>query len=151
MGYTLFQPCRRSQSPEQDSNLRFLDYSRCSSAITFRAKRTGQGLNLHFDAPKARDLLSRPILSAVRMQPSRRICLSHPGYLADLLAVFPSKGPCGVHTRYSNVKRVILGGIRSSQHWAVARSTFELARSTAMTRPLRLATLVRVPTLPTQP
>ena len=32
------------QSPEQDSNLRFLDYSRCSSAITFRAKRTGQGV-----------------------------------------------------------------------------------------------------------
>jgi len=25
------------------------------------------------------------------------------------------KGPCRVHTRYSNVKRVILGGIRSSQ------------------------------------
>ena len=35
---------RHWQSPEQDSNPRFLDYSRCSSAITFRAKRTGQGL-----------------------------------------------------------------------------------------------------------
>jgi len=43
VGYTLFQPRRRSQSPEQDSNLRFLDYSRCSSAITFRAKRTVRG------------------------------------------------------------------------------------------------------------
>jgi len=40
----VFAPRRRSQSPEQDSNLRFLDCSRCSSAITFRAKRTGQGL-----------------------------------------------------------------------------------------------------------